>query len=155
MDDIKQWRKANAHASDSKATMLAEEEKRRVVVLGATNTPWMVDKAFLRPGRFDRIVHVGLPSETDRQEILKVHIGKMRLYGGKASVEAFSRNIAQRTEGLSGADLSALCRAAAVRCLVEGLDCVKETHFTDELDEGTFKSSNAELVRRNLQWKPR
>jgi SpoVK/Ycf46/Vps4 family AAA+-type ATPase len=155
MDDIKQWRKADLRAIENAAANLDKAAKSRVVVLGATNTPWMVDTAFLRPGRFDRIVHVGLPSEADRQQILRVHLSKMKLFGGKTSVEAHSQSLAQKTHGFSGADLSALCRAAAIRCLIEGLDAVEEKHFSEELSENTCGSSNTELVNLNKQWRPR
>ena len=62
--------------------------------------------------------------------------------------------ISQRTEGFSGADLSALCRAAAVRCLLEGSDWVEERHFAQELDEGFAASSSDDLVQRNEKWRP-
>ena len=119
-------------------------------MLGATNTPWMVDKAFLRPGRFDRIVHVGLPDEDERESILNVHMGKMRM---KRPAE-LAITIAKKTSGYSGAELSALCRAAAVRCLLDTSEWVEEKHFTKEVDEGAGGKSNAELVYRNQNWKP-
>lgn len=50
MDDVTRWRDEDANISSDACT-----HKNRVVILGATNAPWMVDKAFLRPGRFDRV----------------------------------------------------------------------------------------------------
>ena len=149
MDDIKKWRRANK-SSVGKTEAADAPTRADVVVLGATNTPWMVDKAFLRPGRFDRIVHVGLPSQTERNDILMVHTSKMRLSGSQASLCAL---LSKKTSGFSGAELSALCRAAAVRCLVENSDRLEERHFLKEL-EVVKGSSNAELVERNRQWKP-
>lgn len=152
MDDIKHWRRAN-----KKSVSQAEQAKTpsfsaraEVVVLGATNTPWMIDKAFLRPGRFDRIVHVGLPSESEREEILTVHTSKMRLSG---SPVVLCRDLSERTGGFSGAELAALCRAAAVRCLLGNSEKVEDKHFLKELEE-IKSSSNVELVERNKQWKP-
>lgn len=157
MDDIKQWRRASkscavkpgqASTSDKDKSVSANY-RADVVVLGATNTPWMIDKAFLRPGRFDRIVHVGLPSQTEREAILKVHMSKMRLSGS----EALCTKLSVKTNGFSGAELSALCRAAAVRCLLENSERVEEKHFLQELVEAEGRS-NADLVERNKHWKP-
>jgi len=53
MDDVTKWRDANASVAHVTSTHLVG--KSRVVVLAATNTPWMVDRAFLRSGRFDRV----------------------------------------------------------------------------------------------------
>jgi SpoVK/Ycf46/Vps4 family AAA+-type ATPase len=147
MDDVKQWRTASKSAA-------AEESSNTVVVLGATNTPWMLDKSFLRPGRFDRIIHVGLPSESDREAILNVHIDRMRIQGGNDAVPAISKYVAQKTEGFSGADLTDLCKSAAIRALVEKSVLVEERHFYDEIQKNAGGSSNSELVLRNAAWRP-
>jgi SpoVK/Ycf46/Vps4 family AAA+-type ATPase len=160
MDDIKLWRDSNRKAtSESERTKQQPGElgdisrKENVVVLAATNTPWMVDKAFLRPGRFDRLVHVGLPSREDRGSILKVHASKMKMKD-EQNVAGLCERIAEKTKGFSGADLSALCRAAAVRCLIEGSDSIEERHFFLELTESFTASSNLDLVERNMDWRP-
>lgn len=130
----------------------------RVIVLGATNTPWMVDKAFLRPGRFDRVVHVGLPTLQERQAILMVHAREMRLAdtGDDTSLERLCQALAQKTDGFSGADLAALCRAAAIQALIEsGKECdIHERHFNLALEEDVIASSDAKLVARLQKWKP-
>jgi ATP-dependent 26S proteasome regulatory subunit len=89
----------------------------------------MIDNAFLRPGRFDRTVHVGLPDLDEREEILKVHICKMKL----APSEGLCKSIAALCHRFSGVDPAALCRAAAVRCLSEGGDeeGIREKHYKD------------------------
>ncbi|CAB9508741.1 metalloprotease FTSH [Seminavis robusta] len=149
MDDVKQWRKANKSVSTAPTG-----SSKTVVVLGATNTPWMLDKSFLRPGRFDRIIHVGLPSERDREAILGVHIGRMRIKGGKDAVPTISKHVANKTEGYSGADLAALCNSAAIRALIEKCDCIEEQHFLEEVEKKTGGSSNSQLVLRNQSWRP-
>lgn len=163
MDDIKIWKDANRRSKDGSTAAISNHPDHfstsdLVLVLGATNTPWMVDNSFLRPGRFDRHVHVGLPSESERVSILKVHAGRMKIKELNSddgnSFQRMCDSIAKQTEGFSGADLSALCRAAAVRCLMESSEYIQERHFTEELAEGFNPSSSNELVQRNKMWRP-
>ena len=80
-----------------------------VIVLAATNRPDILDPALLRPGRFDRQVHVGLPDVKGREEILKVHAK------GKCLDDSVSlRTVALATSGFTGADLSNLLNEAAI-----------------------------------------
>ncbi len=80
-----------------------------VVVFGATNRPDTMDKALLRPGRFDRQVSVGLPDLPGRVAILKVHAGAVKL-AESVNLE----EIAKATPGFSGADLANLLNEAAI-----------------------------------------
>ncbi|XZR52825.1 MAG: ATP-dependent zinc metalloprotease FtsH [Enterobacteriaceae bacterium] len=85
------------------------EENPGVIIIAATNRPDVLDKALLRPGRFDRKVYIGLPDIKGREEILKVHIRNI----------ITSKNIdllliARGTPGFSGADLSNLINEAAL-----------------------------------------
>ena len=80
-----------------------------VIVLAATNRPDILDPALLRPGRFDRQIHVGRPDVKGREEILKVHAKGKRL---DASVNL--KTIARSTSGFTGADLSNLLNEAAI-----------------------------------------
>jgi cell division protease FtsH len=80
-----------------------------VVVFGATNRPDTLDKALLRPGRFDRQVTVGLPDLKGRLAILKVHAGAVKL---DASVDL--ETIAKATPGFAGADLANLLNEGAI-----------------------------------------
>ena len=81
-----------------------------VIVLAATNRPDILDPALLRPGRFDRQIHVGAPDVKGREEILKVHSRGKRLDG---SVDL--KLVARSTVGFTGADLSNLMNEAAIR----------------------------------------
>jgi len=123
------------------------------VILAATNTPWMVDRAFLRPGRFDRAVFVGLPDEVDRQSILCLHIGRMKTVWSPIELQVICKKLAKETEGFSGADLAALCRSAAVRCVMEGADLVREEHFLEALNKDVKASTNQALAERIAKWR--
>ena len=80
-----------------------------IIVLAATNRPDILDPALLRPGRFDRQIHVGRPDVKGREEILKVHAKDKRL---DASVNL--KTVARSTAGFTGADLSNLLNEAAI-----------------------------------------
>ncbi|MBP3299781.1 MAG: ATP-dependent zinc metalloprotease FtsH [Muribaculaceae bacterium] len=80
-----------------------------VIILAATNRADMLDKALLRPGRFDRQILVDLPELTDRMEILNVHLRNIKV-NSSLDVE----QIARQTAGFSGADLANVCNEAAL-----------------------------------------
>jgi SpoVK/Ycf46/Vps4 family AAA+-type ATPase len=83
-----------------------------VFVLAATNSPWDVDLALRRPGRFDRTVLVLPPDQEAREAILRYHLR------GRPIAGIDVRMLARRTEGFSGADLAHLCETAAERALM-------------------------------------
>ena len=85
------------------------EGSEGVIVIAATNRPDVLDKALLRPGRFDRQVFVGLPDIRGREQILKVHVRKVPL-DDKISLSVLARG----TPGFSGADLANLVNEAAL-----------------------------------------
>jgi len=84
----------------------------KVVVIGATNRPNSIDEALRRPGRFDREIEIGVPDRNGRYEILQIHTRGMPL-----SDDVDLRRVADRTHGYAGADLSALCKEAAIAAL--------------------------------------
>lgn len=85
------------------------ETKDGIIVVGATNRVDVLDPAVLRPGRFDRHVHVGLPTLSGRKDILQVHV-KGRPIAADVDLEVISRG----TPGFSGADLENLVNEAAI-----------------------------------------
>jgi cell division protease FtsH len=85
------------------------EGNKGIIVFAATNRAEILDKALLRPGRFDRQVHVNLPDVEGREQILRVHTGKIVL---DESIDL--REIAKATPGFSGADLANLANEAAL-----------------------------------------
>lgn len=83
-----------------------------VIVMAATNRPNSLDPALRRPGRFDREIVIGIPNARARRDILDIHLRGMPL-AGDVKVE----ELAETTHGFTGADLSALCREAAMAAL--------------------------------------
>jgi transitional endoplasmic reticulum ATPase len=86
--------------------------KGDIIVIGATNREDSIDPALRRPGRFDREIEIGIPGRKGRRDILDVHMRGMPL-GTDVDVE----RIAGVTQGFVGADLAALAREAAMKCL--------------------------------------
>jgi transitional endoplasmic reticulum ATPase len=84
----------------------------RVIVIGATNRPNSLDPALRRPGRFDREIEIKVPNEKGRREVFQIHTRNMPL-DKKISLKEF----AQITHGFVGADISAVCREAAMSAL--------------------------------------
>jgi ATP-dependent 26S proteasome regulatory subunit len=164
LDGIKRWQNVDdsVAVNDGKKKNPLEDAgsvgSNRVIVLAATNTPWMVDSAYMRPGRFDRVVHVGLPTLAERESILLVHISRMKISGGDDAVKQLCASLASRSAGFSGADLAALCRAAAIRTLMGTANPkeaeVEESHFLQALEYEVDASSDDELVQRLLAWRP-
>jgi cell division protease FtsH len=97
-----------------------------IIVLAATNQPEVLDKALLRPGRFDRRVVVNLPDKTGREAILKVHVRNVPL-----ASEVSLTEVAATTPGFSGADLKNLVNEAA---LLAARRDRTEVHYQDFLD---------------------
>eukprot|EP00554_Chaetoceros_debilis_P001230 CAMPEP_0194096528 /NCGR_PEP_ID=MMETSP0149-20130528/57387_1 /TAXON_ID=122233 /ORGANISM="Chaetoceros debilis, Strain MM31A-1" /LENGTH=1231 /DNA_ID=CAMNT_0038782503 /DNA_START=194 /DNA_END=3889 /DNA_ORIENTATION=- len=194
MDDISKWRDADETIiNNSNSTSQTSEEDQdnddaienngkssRVVVLAATNTPWMIDRAFLRNGRFDRVVHVDLPTLEERKSILRVYVCQMKLeQDTDTSIDSICQAVAEKCIGFSGADLEALVRSAAVRCLHESSKKSSSSislpsssasgesfgvgvgvgvglrHFIDAKDiDMPNPSSNKALVERLRTWRP-
>ncbi len=101
-----------------------------IIVLAATNQPDVLDKALLRPGRFDRRVVVNLPDKTGREAILKVHTRTVPLAN-----DASLGELAAATPGFSGADLRNLVNEAALLAARRGQDEVRHKDFLDSLEK--------------------
>jgi cell division protease FtsH len=100
-----------------------------IVVLAATNRPDVLDPALLRPGRFDRRVHVSPPDKDGRRQILAVHTRSLPL---AADVDLDA--LAATTPGMVGADLANLANEAALTAARRGRDEVAMRDFTDALE---------------------
>jgi transitional endoplasmic reticulum ATPase len=112
------------------ALMDGLEARRQIIVIGATNRPDAIDPALRRPGRFDREITIGVPDKNSRLQIMQIHTRGMPL---AANVDVV--RLAEITHGFVGADLSALCREAAMSALREfwpGIDLNRD-HLPYEL----------------------
>jgi transitional endoplasmic reticulum ATPase len=124
------------------------EERGQVVVIGATNRVDAIDAALRRPGRFDREIEIGVPSELDRIEILKIHTRGMPL-AEDVKIEILS----QQTHGFVGADLAALAREAAIRALrryLPDLDLDAEEVPAEVLDSLRVLASDFRSAQRDV-----
>jgi proteasome regulatory subunit len=113
-----------------------------VIVIAATNRPDILDKALLRPGRFDRFIEVPLPNIDGRREILKIHTKNMSL-----DEEADIDLLADLTDELSGADLKAVCTEAGMFAIRDKRDKVMVADFMDAIDKVMSKSKEDELFK--------
>ncbi|MCM3728253.1 ATP-dependent zinc metalloprotease FtsH [Neobacillus cucumis] len=100
-----------------------------VVILAATNRPETLDKALLRPGRFDRRVPVELPDLKGRESILNVHAAKVKL-----ADEVDFNVIARATSGASGADLANIINEAALRAVRLGRNKVTQNDLEESVE---------------------
>ena len=106
------------------------EANEGVIVIAATNRADVLDKALLRPGRFDRQVNVGLPDIRGREQILKVHMRKVPL-----DENVKPALIARGTPGFSGADLANLVNEAALFAARNRDKLVTQSHFEKAKDK--------------------
>ena len=97
------------------------DSNKGIVILAATNRPEILDKALLRPGRFDRQIVVGRPNLQGRLETLKVHTRKIKL-----AEDVDLKKLAQATAGTVGADLANLVNEAALRAVRHGRQFVTQ-----------------------------
>ena len=90
------------------------EELRDVTVIAATNRPDIIDPALLRPGRFDRLIYIPPPDKEARREIFEIHTRKKPL-AKDVSID----ELAEKTEGYTGADIAAVCNEAVMAAIRE------------------------------------
>jgi proteasome regulatory subunit len=106
------------------AEMDGFDPRGNVRILAATNRPDILDPALLRPGRFDRMIKVPMPSVEAREQILKIHARRMNM-----APDVNLRNIATITEESSGADLSAIVMEAGMFAIRNSRDIVESADF--------------------------
>ena len=116
------------------------DTKEGVILMAATNRPDILDKALLRPGRFDRRVILDLPDIKGRYEILKVHARKIKM---DPSVDLMS--IARVTPGASGADLGNILNEAALLAAKNGRSAVTSTETIEACDKVRFGKERRSL----------
>jgi AAA family ATPase len=140
------------------ATLLNEmdgiEALKDVFIIGATNRPDILDSALIRTGRFDAHIHIGLPTEEARKQILQIHTRKRPL-----AADVDLGVIAAKTEGSSGADISGLC-AVAVEFAISEYETAPESeplirmcHFDQALEQHVPHTIQDE-AERYKNWRP-
>ncbi len=97
------------------------EELKDVMVIAATNRPDMVDPALLRPGRIERHIYIPPPDKEARKEIFRIHTRNMPL-----AEDVNLDELAEKTEGYSGADIEAVCREAGLTAIREAISKYSE-----------------------------
>lgn len=126
------------------------DKSEGIVVIGATNFPEVLDKALIRPGRFDTKIHVPMPDVKGRHDILKLHLKNVQV-SDDVNIEVLARG----TAGFSGADLANLVNAAAIYAASEGDQSVTTKHLEFARDKilmgperksAVIEAKNRELV---------
>lgn len=112
-----------------------------VIVLAATNRPDMLDEALLRPGRFDRKIHISLPAVADREAIFRVHLRKV-----KVAQDTDISALAKQTAGFSGADIANVCNEAAIVAARHSAEEITLAHFNEAIDKVTMGLENKSML---------
>jgi len=113
-----------------------------VVVLAATNRVDILDKALMRPGRFDRQIHITAPDIKGRASIFKVHLGPLKTNLVKIEL---ARKMAALTPGMTGADIANVCNEAALIAARDSNDSIALKHFEQAIERviaGMEKKTN-------------
>lgn len=109
---------------------IEDQQDVKLFVLAATNRADLLDEALLRPGRFDRIVEIGLPDLEGRLEILKIHVGDKPL-----AENVDLQEVAHQTYGFSGAHLLSLVNEAAIQAMRRRDKHILASDFLDSIDK--------------------
>jgi transitional endoplasmic reticulum ATPase len=120
-------------------------EGQNVMFMGATNEPWNIDYAMLRPGRLDEKVYVGLPDRAARRRILELNLKDIPL-----CEDVDQENLASRLEGYSGADLAYLCRKVAEQTFLESVELAHERPIAEADFERVLKTLRPSVTSADL-----
>jgi transitional endoplasmic reticulum ATPase len=134
LDSIAKYKSGEGGSSETILSQLLTEIEdgisSRVVVIGITNRPDVLDNSLLRTGRLDLVLYVGPPDEKGRLEIIKILTRKMPLAG-----DVKLQEIAVATQNYTGADLAALCREAAVEAMRNNSTKISSHDFANSLKQ--------------------
>ena len=143
--DIKQQMHAHQKSQQEQLTLLMQllieldgiQSRKGIVIVGATNRPECLDPAILRPGRFDKIVELGLPSHQKRLEILKLY-GRILGYDPTISWDYFS----ERTVGFTAADLTSIMNQSSLKAILN-----KSKHTLTTIEHGIDRITTSEIEK--------
>ncbi|NHW24125.1 MAG: CDC48 family AAA ATPase [Archaeoglobales archaeon] len=132
------------------------EELREVVVIAATNRPDLIDPALVRPGRIERHIYIPPPDKEARKEIFRIHLKNKPL-----AEDVKLEELAEKTEGYSGADIEAVCREAGMLAIREALksgvsreeakEIAKKIKITKRHFEEALKKVKPSLTQEDLK----
>ncbi len=114
-----------------------------IKVMGATNRPELLDKALLRPGRFDRIIKIPLPDVEARKKIFEIHMMNMSL-----EEEINIDRLARKTDNASGADIKAICTEAGMFSIRDDRDSTNYNDFLKSIDKVLSESPEREIKKQ-------
>jgi cell division protease FtsH len=123
------------------------ESSEGIVVVGATNRPEDLDDALLRPGRFDRKVHVPYPDMKGRRAILQTHVQQKPIQNQERALDV----IAQTTPGMSGADLANLINEAAILCAQQNSTEITLNELEAARDKVRFGKERKSMVLKKQE----
>jgi transitional endoplasmic reticulum ATPase len=128
-----------------------EKDKSPILFMGATNVPWQLDPAVLRPGRFDEKVYIPLPDLAARRKMLEIYLSKRPL-AEDVDLDALAR----RLEGYSGADIKYICDRAAVIPFLRSVESGTEGQITTATLEDAIAdirpSVTSDMLKRFQTW---
>lgn len=138
--------RSGLETNDTKNTVIAQllteidgvSNLKDIVIIGATNRPDLIDPAFLRPGRFEKLLLVPMPDLETRKKIFEVYLSKMPI-----DKKVDSKELANLTEGFSGAEIEAVCREAGlskIRLIIDDLD------FSKKVDSKKTKITSSSFI---------
>jgi proteasome regulatory subunit len=127
------------------AEMDGFDKRKNIRIIAATNRPDVLDPAILRPGRFDRLVHVPMPGVEAREKIIEIHCEKMTL----AEEIDFNR-LAKLTEGMSGADLKAVATEAGMFAVRKNKETVEMEDFLEAVNKVSMAADTQKMMPSSL-----
>ena len=133
-----------------------EKSDKILFLIAATNKPWDIDPAFVRPGRFGTRIYVGLPDAPARRYMLEKRIGKI-MHTGKVMIGDINADyIVERTEGFNGADMTNLLdevqELSALRSAKTGIKEILQQDFDNALKKVTSSVQQKDM-QKLLEWK--
>jgi len=129
-----------------------ENKESSVMLMGATNVPWQLDPAMLRPGRFDEKIYIPLPDKPAREKILEINLRKRPI-----ATDVLYASIAQKLDGYSGADIKYICDRAAIIPFMKAVAGDEDEQITREMIDDviaqTAKSVTPQMLEKFDQWR--
>jgi proteasome regulatory subunit len=127
------------------AEMDGFDKRKNIRIVAATNRPDVLDPAILRPGRFDRLVHVPMPGVEARRKILEIHCERMTLAG-----DIDFKRLAKITEGMSGADLKAIATEAGMFAVRKDKEFIEMGDFLEAVSKVSLAADTQKMIPENL-----